>query len=298
VPSLTHEGLVLLFRNAPTLAAQLVRDVLHAPLPAFESARIGEADVTEPVPITFTTDLVIVLERGQRPICALIVEPQLDPKADKRRTWPHYVTGTRAKLNCDVVLLIVTIDESVARWARAPIPIGHPGFCLTPLVLGPKDIPRIVDPAQARQTPELAVLGVMAHGQKEEPDRALEMAKAALAVCHELEDDRALPYSELVLLSLNQVAKAALEKLMASGQFEYQSDFARKHRGEGEAIGEAIGVAKGEARAVIAFLEARALPMDDDARVRILGCTDLSVLERWIRQAATIAAVDELFRDA
>jgi len=142
--------------------------------------------------------------------------------------------------------------------------------------------------------------------------------KAALTACHGLSEDRALPYSGLVFLSLNRAAKAALEKLMASGQFEYQSDFALKHRGEGEAIGvakgeaigvakgeaigvakgEAIGVAKGEAKAVIAFLEARQVPLGSEARERILACTDLSVLERWIRQAVTVAAVEELFRDA
>ncbi|WP_394823660.1 hypothetical protein [Pendulispora albinea] len=42
-------------------------------------------DQTEAVPITFAADLV-VLEQAQKPVCALILEPQLDPKADKRRT--------------------------------------------------------------------------------------------------------------------------------------------------------------------------------------------------------------------
>ncbi|WXB20309.1 hypothetical protein LZC94_40210 [Pendulispora albinea] len=188
---------------------------------------------------------------------------------------------------------MVTIDENVARWAATPIPLGHPGFCLTALVLGPNEIPRILDVAQAQQTPELAVLGVMAHGKDEEPERAVEMAKAALIACHDLPDDRALPYSELVLLSLNQAAKIILEKLMASGQFEYQSDFARKHRGEGEAI----GVAKGEARAILSVLEARKVHVPDEVRQRILACTDHTVLERWIRRAVTLASTDELFCD-
>ncbi len=297
MPSLAHEGLVLLFRNAPTLAVRLLREVLHVPIPPFESARIGEADATEPVPITFTTDLLIVLERAEKAVCALIVEPQLDPKPDKRRTWPHYLTGTRAKLGCDVVLLVVTIDEDVARWARTPIPLGHPGFCLTPLVLGPEDIPRPLDPVQATEAPELAVLGVMAHARHEEPDAALELAKAALTACHGLADDRALYYSELVFLSLDQIAKAALEKLMASGHFEYQSDFARKHRGEGRIEGRLEGRVEGRAEAVVAFLEARSLPVDEASRARILACTDLAVLDRWVRKAATIDAVEQLFQD-
>ncbi len=297
MPSLTHEGLILLFRNAPALAAELLRDVLHAPIPTFDDVHVGEADVTEAVPITFTADLVVVLERAGKPVCALIIEPQLDPKGDKRRTWPHYMTGVRAKLDCDVVLLVVTVDEAIARWAATPIPLGHPGFCLTPLVLGPKNIPSIVDPIRAKAAPELAVLGVMAHGRQEEPDRALEMAKAALVACQGLEGDRALHYVELVFVSLNEVAKTALEKIMASGHFEFQSDFALKHRGAGRAEGRVEGRMEGRAEAVLLVLEARGLPISDETRTRILACTDLAILDQWVRRAATITAVDELFRD-
>ncbi|WP_394822025.1 hypothetical protein [Pendulispora albinea] len=55
-------------------------------------------------------------------------------------------------------------------------------------------------------------------------------------------------------------------------------------------------VAQSEARAVIAVLEARNVPIDAAARERILACRDQSVLEQWIRQAATLTSVDELFR--
>jgi len=48
---------------------------------------------------------------------------------------------------------------------------------------------------------------------------------------------------------------------------------------------------------VIAFLEARALLVDDAARAQILGCTDLTVLDRWVRRAATIDTIEELFQD-
>jgi hypothetical protein len=47
MPSLLHEGLLDLFRNRPTLAIELLRDALHAPLPEFDRARVGEANLTE-----------------------------------------------------------------------------------------------------------------------------------------------------------------------------------------------------------------------------------------------------------
>jgi predicted transposase YdaD len=91
--------------------------------------------------------------------------------------------------------------------------------------------------------------------------------------------------------------------MMRTGKYEYQSEFARHYvaqgRAEGEARGraegEAHGEARGEARGVIAVLEARGLAISDAARARILGCTDLATLDRWVRRAVTVGAVDELF---
>ncbi|HSO00232.1 MAG TPA: hypothetical protein VLS89_18195 [Candidatus Nanopelagicales bacterium] len=47
MPSLPHEGLVDLFRNRPTLAAELLRAALGQALPAFTEARIESADLAE-----------------------------------------------------------------------------------------------------------------------------------------------------------------------------------------------------------------------------------------------------------
>src|SRR4051812_48765491 len=40
MPSMLHEGLLLLFRNRPTLAPELLRDALGIPLPAYTEARV------------------------------------------------------------------------------------------------------------------------------------------------------------------------------------------------------------------------------------------------------------------
>jgi hypothetical protein len=51
----------------------------------------------------------------------------------------------------------------------------------------------------------------------------------------------------------------------------------------------------GEAKAILGFLAARGLPVSDEARARISSCTDLEQLESWIRQAATVERVEDLF---
>lgn len=44
--SMRHEGLLLLFRNRPELAPELLRDALGVGLPAYTEARIESAELT------------------------------------------------------------------------------------------------------------------------------------------------------------------------------------------------------------------------------------------------------------
>jgi predicted transposase YdaD len=86
-----------------------------------------------------------------------------------------------------------------------------------------------------------------------------------------------------------------LEKLMIPGTYEYQSEIVRKFRAAGRAEGEARGEAKGRAESVLLFLEARQRVVTDEQRRRILACTELEVLDRWLRKAVVLSSVEELF---
>jgi hypothetical protein len=98
-------------------------------------------------------------------------------------------------------------------------------------------------------------------------------------------------YSDLVYAALSQAARTALEDLMADGTYEFQSEFAKKHQAKGRAEGHAAG----RAEAVIDVLEARGLRVSDEARARILACTDAAQLAAWVRNAVTVPSVDALF---
>ncbi|HEY3236988.1 MAG TPA: hypothetical protein VGJ84_19875 [Polyangiaceae bacterium] len=69
-------------------------------------------------------------------------------------------------------------------------------------------------------------------------------------------------------------------------------------RAEGKAEGEVKGKAEGEARAVLTVLEERGIAVGAEQRERILGCTDLALLEGWIRRAVTVASVEDLFKES
>ncbi len=92
-----HEGLLLLFRNRPTLAPELLRDVLGLTLPPWSEARVESAELTEIVPTEYRADLVVLLLEG-RPIFAIVVEVQLARDEDKRKTWPLYLTSLRSRV--------------------------------------------------------------------------------------------------------------------------------------------------------------------------------------------------------
>src|ERR1044071_8709202 len=117
MPSQLHESHLLLFRNQPALAAELIRGALGAELPPFGEAREISADLTQVQPAEYRADMVIELTTNGIPVHGIIVEVQLSPKSRKRFVWPAYVASLHARLECPVSLLVVTANEAVARWA-------------------------------------------------------------------------------------------------------------------------------------------------------------------------------------
>ncbi len=298
-----HEGLVLLFRNRPELAPELLSSVLGLQLPRWSQARVESAEFTQVVPTPYQADLVVLLLEG-KPCFAIVVEVQLRRDEDKRKSWPLYLTSLRARVACPVALLVVAPEAAVARWCAQPIALGHPGFTLQPLVLGPESIPVILEERVAREDTELAVLSAMAHGRKEV---GASIASTVLAAVGGLETERVKLYVDLVLGSLGKAARSALEELMEQGTYQYQSNFARKYiakgreeglekgRAEGLEKGRAEGLFEGERTALLKVLEARGLVVKQRARQRILACTNPAQLERWLRKAVSVRSTAELF---
>jgi predicted transposase YdaD len=63
----------------------------------------------------------------------------------------------------------------------------------------------------------------------------------------------------------------------------------------GEARGEARGKTDAKVKAVLDVLEVRTLPVSAEQRAHIERCTDLELLDRWLRAAVTVSATSELF---
>jgi hypothetical protein len=296
--SQTHEALLLLFRNRPALAPELLRDALHVPLPPFNEARIESAELTDIQPAEYRADLVVLLYDGVA-VIGIVVEVQLRPDEDKRFSWPAYVANLRARIRCPVCLLVVTAEDAVARWAARPIELGGESL-LVPLVLGPSGVPEVTDEEEARRDPELSVLSAMAHGRDADPEKALRIALSAMAASVGLDAERSTLYFDLTMASLSQAAREALQGMDPS-KYEYQSEFARNYFSQGRAEGEAIGEAKGEvkgrvegkAEIVLKLLSLRFGPLGETALARVRDAT-IADLDRFAERVLTAASVEEV----
>lgn len=280
MPSRLHEDLLRLFHNRPALAVELVRESLHAKLPEYAEARIDSANLNDLRPAEYRADLVILLMQD-RPVHGIIVEVQLARDEDKAFVWPAYVCNLRSRIRCPVCLLVMTVDESVARWAGRWIEIGG-DHRFRPWVLSPTGVPQIIDEAKAKADPELAVLSAMAHGAAADTKKAVQIALAAEGALLGLDAERSTLYSDMLFSALSEAARRAL-RAMNLPKYEYRTEFAKRYYGagkaEGKAEGKVEGRAEGRAEFVLRLLTRRFgdLPRSIHDRIR---CASIEELDR------------------
>ena len=277
-----------MFREQPKLVANVLRDILSVKVPAYTTAQLSSGDLTDVTPTEYRADAVITLSDDTGPILAVVVEAQLGIDPRKRFSWPVYVATLRARLQRPVILMVVCPKPTVAAWCAEPIADLPPGgVILTPLVLGPDEVPVVTDPDEARRAPEIAVLSAMTHGARTR--HAEPVFHALLAALSVLGPEHAELYADLVLTALPAAARQLLEGYMTTTEHRYRSDFARRYYGQGQA--------DAKANDVLAVLDAREIDVPADIGDRITSCSDLDQLEIWIRRAATVHTAQDLFTD-
>jgi hypothetical protein len=281
--SFDHEGLLELFRKRPDLAPKLLGHALNAQLPEYSEARTDAADLTNIQPAEYRADLVVVLS-DQKPTLGIVVEVQLSTHADKRFSWPVYVTTLRARLRCPVFLLVVAPDENVARWAAEPIDLGG-GSVLKTWVLGAPVVSEVIDEEQARADPELAVLSSISYGRDADVEKAIRIAMAAQKASLSLDDERLRLYCDLILSSLSEAARREFPTMDLS-KYPYRSEFARHYVAQGLEQGRA----EGRAELVMRLTERRfgTLSESDRARIAAASIDELDAIGERLLTATTL----------
>ena len=289
MPSPLHAALVELLRAQPALVAELLRAAAGIALPpgAIDAAEPGAESLTPPSSPEHRADLVIVLGRPARVVT--VVEVQLQRDADKRRSWPTYVASLWYRHGCPAILLVVTVSDAVARWCARPIALGHPGFDLTPVVIGPSRLLALCEQAGAAIHPELALLAAMAASRTE---RALETATRAAEQALSLPVDRQYAYLDLLMAAMTAATRRKLEEHMQTK--EYLSPTFRRIAAKGKAEGRAEGKAEALAAGILTVLQARGLQPSRSVTKAVRACHDCARLEVWLRRAVTVASPEEL----
>lgn len=155
-------------------------------------------------------DTVITLKNDGVPVMAIAIEvlPEADPENQYR--WVSYMGALYARMKCPVTLLVICMDQELADRYAAPINFGPPGSVLTPTVLGPAQIPVVVDPT--RDSVEMTVFSALAHGNAPDSTPTL---KAFLDAMKLVDSERADSYTEVVRSTLGESARKRLDDLIA-----------------------------------------------------------------------------------
>lgn len=291
MPTTEHETLIELFRNQPTLPAELLGKALGVRVPTFEAARLEPGDATDLVPTEYRADAVTVMSDANGPVLAAVVEVQLGRDKVKRWSWPVYLATLRARLRCPTELLVVCTDRAVAAWCTSAIELGLTGSRVVPLVVGPERVPVLTDAGQDGTSPELVVLSALSHGGH--PDR-YGVLDTLLDALPSVDQDHQFLYLDLVYAALPAAARAHLEELLNTKTSEELSELGQWFAARFKAEGKTEGKAEGKAEAVLVVLDRRGIAIPGAARARISKCTDIEQLDTWLDRALTARTIDDV----
>lgn len=294
MPSTVHEGIIALLRNRPELLDRYAR--LPHPRQSPETEWNWQSDPSELTivsPVELRADAVIkrVPKGSDKPDLVVIFEVQRDRKKDKRRKWSMYLGSALCRYDCPTVLVVVCPDPGVAEWARQEYRTNVEGFTVRPIVIGPDDVPAILDPRDAAY-PEQTVLSALMHGSRP-PDIRRKLFAALADVMRTLPRDQVHTYTNVVYNTISRDARVDLKEAYMSLTYDEPSlfkDIADEARKQGEACGEA----RGEATSVLKVLDARGVTVPQDVRERITQCRDSETLDLWLVRAVTADRIEDV----
>lgn len=94
-------------------------------------------------------------------------------------------------------------------------------------------------------------------------------------------------YGDYAESRLSVAARKLLEEIVKVENYTWRSEFAQRHIAEGEA--------RGEAKMLLLVLAGRDIDVSDEARDRIISCTDTELLELWAQRALTADSIEQVF---
>ena len=282
MPSPLHQTLCELFHTRPHLAAELLQAARLLPTALDVEGELLPGDLSQSAAPEYRADVVVKLTGAAE--MTVIIEAQLQPDPTKPFSWPVYVAVAQSQRRGKVALLVLTLDESTARWAARPLSVGITGT-LRPVVIGPKSLPVVTELTQAQENPEIAVLSALAHGRRKV---GAQVGRVAAEAARSLDAERRRLYTDLILQHLNRAARRALETLMIK-DWQPESEFLRAIDARQEAAIEA----RGAREMLVGLLEHRfgPLPAEVTRRLENAKLDELRVCSARLLDAKSLAEV-------
>jgi hypothetical protein len=293
MPSGEHETPIALAKLDPKLARWLLSHLFDIKVPDYHHSRAQPTDVRVVVPRTYHADgMLLFCDVDDQPLLAVVLEVQRGWDKGKRWTWKLYVAQLEAELRVNTALLVYCPDPAIARRYRRMLESEGLSLPLRPYIFTPDDVPLVLEPELARADPTVAVFSAICHGGDADIDAAFPALAEALQA---LDPKEAISYYDIVLAGLPPEPRARWEAYMSTAvESKYHSELFRELDAQARAEGKAEGKAEGEVQAVLTVLAARNVPVSDEIREQILACTDLTVLDTWLRRAVTAVAADDV----
>ena len=285
--SSSHEAMHRIFQEDPGIFARTFR-TLGLPFPDPVAVSLPPTDLTEIRPLERRVDSLLQIDTALGTSYLLAIEAQGRKDPDKPGTWAYYIAHLYAKYHLPPVLLVTCQDRTTAGWAAQPITIGlaeWPTLTVRPLVLGPHNVPVVTDPLTAAEDIPLATFSVITHGK--DPNAAA-ILKALATALKTIDEDTAQIFAELTELGLGATPAAHLWRdLMSVDLNFFRSQTSQRLREEGRT--------EGRAEYIIRALDRHGVELTDEARDRILHCTDLELLDLWFDRALNATDARDLF---
>lgn len=319
-----HEASHRIFQERPELLSP-VFDLLGVPLPEQAVVEVLTADVTEIRPLERRVDSVLRISGRGGDRFLLAIEAQMRRDYDKAVSWAYYLSYLKAKYDCPAVLLVVCQDKTTADWAAGPFRLGleaWPALTVRPLVVGPGNVPVILDRAEAEANLAMAVFSAMAHGRNRDAPAILEALADAMGRTDEATFDY---YAEMLEIGLGETPARDVwrglltvrsffpgrgtlrEEMLLQGEAQGLEKGLERGRQEGLQEGRQEGLQQGlqkglrqarieeRRRNVAKVLKGRGLEMSYDTAARLVSCADLATLDRWDARAWKVTRAEDIF---
>jgi hypothetical protein len=289
--SLWRDVLNKLVQDHPDLPIRLLREIGGIELPA-EPLTVGYGDVRDRVSREMHANIVLFGGPRQNRWFSVIVEVEAKMSEHKLRQTLTAAEILHLETRRPVHVVVITPDPDAVRFYRR---VEASSGCLTilmrPLIVGSHNIPVLTDPQAMADDVLMAALSVMAHGRRHQE---------AVETFAKLLDDLPADNTTSLLRDFLRGVRRLLEE-PANVYIPVHSPWAQNLYRKGFVTGfaerKAERLAAEAALSVLFILRFRDIEIPPAREQQISTCTDLAVLDTWLRRAPDAAHIDDLFDD-